>query len=40
MVLFITAQHGKGLFFLAEGRLLLILLHESCTNTFIFIFLL
>jgi len=28
----VVAVHGQGLFFLAEGRLLVILLHESCTN--------
>jgi len=33
----IVAVHGQGLFFLAEGRLLVILLHESCTNTYIFL---
>jgi len=34
----VVAVHGQGLFFLAEGRLLVILLHESCTNTFIYLF--
>jgi len=33
------AVHGQGLFFsIAEGRLLVILLHESCTNTYFFNF--
>jgi len=34
----VVAVHGQGLFFLAEGRLLVILLHESCTNKFFFYF--
>jgi len=29
----VVAVHGQGLFF-SEGRLLVILLHESCTNTY------
>jgi len=29
---------GQGLFFLAEGRLLVTLLHESYSNTFFFFY--
>jgi len=32
----VVAFHSQGLFFLAEGRLLVIPLHESCTNTCFF----
>ena len=29
-----VAVYGQGLFFPAEGRLLVILLHESCIDTY------
>jgi len=31
----VVAVHGQGLFFSSEGRLLVILLHESCTLIFV-----
>jgi len=31
----VVAVHGQGLF-LAEGSLLVILLHKSCTNTYFY----
>jgi len=34
----VVAIHGQGLlFFIAEGILLVILLHESCTDTYFFL---
>jgi len=32
----VVAVHAQGLFILVEGRLLVILLQESCTNTLFF----